>query len=78
MPRRSAKAKAMTRLIGHVFGVAGVIMGANAITAAINPHGVQAMSSGIEQGSAALMSIGFIALGLWLVTARTRTPQKPR
>jgi len=76
--RHTAKLSMMGRAFGHSFGVLGAIMGLNAIATSIDPQYLQLFpfrDIGIQQTSAALISIGLIALAAWLVTER-RQPAK--
>ena len=75
--RRTAKLtiklETMGRAFGHSFGVLGAIMGLNAIATSIDPQFLQLFplrDIGIQQTSAALISVGLIALAAWLVTER--------
>jgi hypothetical protein len=78
--RRSNKSALTARIIGHAFGVLGAIMGIDAIATSINPRFLRLFPfefSGIQQTSAALISIGLVALALWLVAEREqRAPAK--
>jgi hypothetical protein len=76
MIRRTAKPSIMSRTFGHTVGVLGAVMGLNAIATSIDPHYLHLFplsDTGIQQASAALISVGLIALAAWLVTARTRS-----
>jgi len=71
--RRTAKLGFVSHAFGHSFGVLGAVMGLNAIATSIDPQYLQLFplrDIGIEQTSAALVSIGLIALAAWLVTER--------
>ena len=87
MIRRPAKPSVMSRAFGHAFGVLGALMGINAVVTSIDPHYLSLLplnDIGIEQGAAALISIGLIALAAWLVAERGRPakakidPPEPR
>jgi hypothetical protein len=76
MTRRTAKPSIMSRALGHSVGVLGAVMGLNAIATSIDPHYLHLFplsDTGIQQSSAALISVGLIALAAWLVTVRDRT-----
>lgn len=78
--RRTVKLDSVGRAFGHSFGVLGAIMGLNAIATSIDPQFLQLFplrDIGIQQTSAALISIGLIALAAWLVTER-RPPAKAK
>jgi hypothetical protein len=69
--RHIPKLSTMSRAFGHSFGVLGAVMGLNAIATSIDPQYLQLFplrDIGIQQTSAALVSIGLIALAGWLVT----------
>jgi hypothetical protein len=71
--RRAAKYNFVSRAFGHSFGVLGAVMGLNAIATSIDPHYLRFFplsDAGIQQTSAALVSVGLIALAAWLVAAR--------
>ncbi len=73
MNRRSSKPNLTARLVGHIFGVLGAMMGIDSIVTSVNPQFMRLFpfqASGIQQTSAGLISIGLIALGLWLVLER--------
>ena len=75
MTRRTAKPSIMSRAFGHSIGVLGAVMGLNAIATSIDPHFLRLFplsDTGIQQTSAALISVGLIALAAWLVTDRAR------
>ena len=75
MTRRTAKPSIMSRAFGHSVGVLGAVMGLNAIATSIDPHYLHLFplnDTGIQQTSAALISVGLIALAAWLVTDRGR------
>lgn len=75
MTRRTAKPSIMSRAFGHTVGVFGAVMGLNAIATSIDPRYLRLFplsDTGIQQTSAALISVGLIALAAWLVTDRTR------
>jgi hypothetical protein len=78
--RRTTKPSLTFRIVGHSFGVIGAIMGIDAIVTSINPRFLRLFPyefSGIQQTSAALISIGLVALALWLVSERDqRAPAK--
>ncbi|HWE73734.1 MAG TPA: hypothetical protein VG328_11290 [Stellaceae bacterium] len=76
MIRRTAKSTMMYRALGHAVGVLGAVMGLNAVATSIDPHYLHFFpfnDTGIQQTSAALISVGLIALAAWLVADRTRT-----
>jgi hypothetical protein len=76
MTRRTIKPSIMSRAFGHSVGVLGAVMGLNAIATSIDPHYLHFFplsDTGIQQTSAALISVGLIALAAWLVTTRART-----
>ena len=82
--RRTAKLNikldVMGRAFGHSFGVLGAIMGLNAIATSIDPQFLQLFplrDIGIQQTSAALISVGLIALAALLVSER-RPPAQPK
>jgi hypothetical protein len=61
------------RATGHAFGVLGAVMGLNAIATSIDPRYLRFFpfgDSGVEQTPAALISVGLIALGMWMVVER--------
>jgi hypothetical protein len=73
--RTAAKTSIMSRAFGHAVGVLGAVMGLNAVATSIDPHYLHLFplsDTGIQQTSAALISVGLIALAAWLVTARGR------
>jgi hypothetical protein len=73
--RRAAKYSFVSRACGHSFGVLGAVMGLNAIATSIDPHYLRFFplsDAGVQQTSAALVSIGLIALAAWLVTERVK------
>ena len=73
--RRTAKLSFVSHAFGHSFGVLGAVMGLNAIATSIDPHYLHLFplsDTGIQQASAALISVGLIALAAWLVTDRGR------
>ena len=73
--RRAAKFAFVSRACGHSFGVLGAVMGLNAIATSIDPHYLSLFplsDIGIQQTSAALMSVGLIALAAWLVAERVK------
>lgn len=75
MIRRIAKFSIVSRACGHSAGVLGAVMGLNAIATSIDPHYLELFplsDIGIQQTSAALVSIGLIALAAWLLTERGR------
>lgn len=75
MIRRSSKPNMTMRATGHAFGVLGAVMGLNAIATSIDPRYLQFFpfgDSGVQQTSAALISVGLFALALWLVADRSR------
>ncbi len=75
MSRRPSKPTLTIRMIGHAFGVLGAVMGLNAVATSIDP-GYQRLfpfeGTGIQQTAAGLISVGLIALALWLVAERSR------
>lgn len=76
MTRRPMKPNLTMRAIGHAFGVLGVVMGFNAIATSINPRYLSLFpfeATGIQQAPAGLISVGLIALAMWLVAERNRT-----
>jgi hypothetical protein len=71
--RRTASLNTVGRAFGHSFGVLGAVMGLNAIATSIDPRYLQLFplnDIGIQQTSAALISVGLIALAAWLVADR--------
>jgi hypothetical protein len=76
MIRRAAKPRIVSHALGHSVGVLGAVMGLNAIATSIDPHYLQLFplnDIGIQQTSAALISVGLIALAAWLLTDRGRS-----
>jgi len=60
--------------------VLGVVMGLNAVATSIDPHYLNLFplsDTGIQQTSAALISVGLIALAAWMV-ADTRRAAKAK
>jgi len=87
MIRRSAKSSLVSRTLGHAFGVLGAVMGLNAVATSIDPHYLHLFplsDTGIQQTSAALISVGLIALAAWMVADHGRPakakidPPEPR
>jgi hypothetical protein len=75
MTRRPAKPSLTSRAIGHALGVIGAVMGLNAIATSIDPRYLRLFpfgDSGVQQTAAALISVGLIALALWLIAERGR------
>ncbi|HEY1980553.1 MAG TPA: hypothetical protein VGH13_10740 [Xanthobacteraceae bacterium] len=76
MTHRAAKPSLTMRAIGHAFGVLGVVMGLNAIATSIDPRYLRLFpfeATGIQQAPAGLISVGLIALAMWLVAERSRS-----
>jgi hypothetical protein len=74
MIRRPSKPNLTMRATGHAFGVLGAVMGLNAIATSIDPRYLQFFpfaDSGVQQTPAALISVGLIALAMWMVAERT-------
>jgi hypothetical protein len=74
MIRRPSKPTLTMRATGHAFGVLGAVMGLNAIATSIDPRYLSFFpfaDSGVEQTPAALISVGLIALAMWMVAERT-------
>lgn len=81
MIRRPAKPSLPSRAFGHTFGVLGALMGLNAIATSIDPRYLSLFpfaDTGIEQTSAALVSIGLFALAAWLVNEPNRSQAKAK
>lgn len=75
MTRRTSKPSLHLRATGHALGVLGAVMGLNAIATSIDPRYLQFFpfgDSGVQQTSAALISVGLFALAFWLVADRSR------
>jgi LPXTG-motif cell wall-anchored protein len=73
MFRRPAKPSLTGHAFGHASGVFGAMMALNAIATSIDPHYLQLFplgDTGIQQTSAALIGVGLIALGAWLLADR--------
>ena len=78
MNRRRNKPTLTARLIGHAFGVLGAMMGINSVVTSVNPrflHLFPFEASGIQQTSAGLISIGLIALGMWMIWEKAPVPR---
>ncbi|HEY1504792.1 MAG TPA: hypothetical protein VGF92_10875 [Stellaceae bacterium] len=71
--RRTARSVTFGRAFGHSLGVLGAVMGLNAIATSIDTRYLRLFplnDMGIQQTSAALVSVGLIALAAWLVIDR--------
>jgi hypothetical protein len=81
MTRRPSKPSLTSRAFGHTFGVLGAVMGLNAIATSIDPRYLQLFpfgDTGIQQTSAALISVGMFALAAWLVADSGRRRAKAK
>jgi hypothetical protein len=81
MSRRPVKPSLTMRAIGHAFGVLGAVMGLNAIATSIDPRYLRLFpfeQTGIQQAPAGLISVGLIALAMWLVTQRSSRSAKAK
>lgn len=81
MTPRPVKPSLPSRAFGHTFGVLGAVMGLNAIATSIDPRflGLFPFSdTGLQQTSAALVSVGLFALAGWLVSERGRPRAKAK
>ncbi|HEV8015326.1 MAG TPA: hypothetical protein VGP48_07315 [Stellaceae bacterium] len=78
---RPTKPSLTSRAFGHSLGVLGAVMGLNAIATSIDPHYLRLFpfgDTGIQQTSAALISVGLIALAAWLVANPGRRRAKAK
>jgi hypothetical protein len=78
---RPTKPRLTSRAFGHAFGVLGAVMGLNAIATSIDPRYLRLFplgDTGIQQTSAALISVGMIALAAWLVADPGRRRAKAK
>lgn len=77
MIRRAPKTSLTMRATGHAVGILGAVMGLNAIATSIDPRYLRFFpfgDTGVEQTPAALISVGLIALAMWMVAERA-TPR---
>lgn len=78
---RPSKPSLTMRATGHVVGVLGAVMGLNAIATSIDPRYLGFFpfaETGVQQTSAALISVGLIALAMWMVAERARPRAKAK
>jgi hypothetical protein len=81
MIRRASKPNLTLRATGHVVGVLGAVMGLNAIATSIDPRYLRFFpfgDTGVEQTPAALISVGLIALAMWMVAERSAPRAKAK
>ncbi|HLI21589.1 MAG TPA: hypothetical protein VKV32_10755 [Stellaceae bacterium] len=81
MTRRPSKPSITMRATGHVVGVLGAVMGLNAIATSIDPRYLAYFpfaETGVQQTPAALISVGLIALAMWMVAERSTARAKAK
>lgn len=81
MIRQPSKPSLSMRATGHAVGVLGAVMGLNALATSIDPRYLRYFpfaDTGVQQTSAALISVGLIALATWMIAKRARPRAKTK